>query len=510
MALYPPPGARDENAMDATEPLLQRSDSPEQLQPHTRSSKHVLARLYVSHFLSTWNSRMFEFGAILFLASIFQDTLLYASVYALARSLSAVVLSSWLGSRMDHSDRLVTIRRSIIWQRLPVVLSCACFVVLLVPSLMGNKFVTWGLFAAVLLLACVEKLAAIANTVAVERDWAIIVSDSLAIQRQDLNASMRQIDLFCKLLAPLMVSLIDSLSTSIAVWLVLAVNILCVFVEYVAIAQVYEAIPELRRVQRGLATNDGENGEDDFQPTSRAVQRSVVNRAARLLNHVAAPWREYIASPVFLASFSLSLLYLTVLSFGPTMVTFLLHTEYTSLQVSCMRVGSVIAELSGTWVAPFVMDKVGPIRSGLWFLNWQFTCLSAVAAAFALTDATSRLVLVGLIVGVALSRVGLWGFHLSAQFLIQEGVEEETRGQFSSTEMAVQNIFEMLSFATTIAFPLPEQFKYPVFISYGAIATAAICFAAYVRKERGHLLHMTRCLGGDKVPSPSQGLPGDF
>jgi iron-regulated transporter 1 len=64
--------------------------------------------------------------------------------------------------------------------------------------------------------------------------------------------------------------------------------------------------------------------------------------------------------------------------------------------------------------------------------------------------------------------------------------------------MALQNVFEMLSFASTIAFPLPEQFRYPVLISSGAVAIAAICFAAYVRKERGHLLHRSRCMGGDK------------
>lgn len=65
--------------------------------------------------------------------------------------------------------------------------------------------------------------------------------------------------------------------------------------------------------------------------------------------------------------------------------------------------------------------------------------------------------------------------------------------------MALQNIFEMISFGTTIVWPLPEQFRYPVLVSSGAVAVAAICFAAYVRKERGHLLHRSRCLGGDKV-----------
>lgn len=70
-------------------------------------------RLYLSHALSTWNSRVFEFGAFLFLASIFPDTLLPASIYALARSAAAAICSPWLGGHIDRSDRLGIVRLSI-------------------------------------------------------------------------------------------------------------------------------------------------------------------------------------------------------------------------------------------------------------------------------------------------------------------------------------------------------------------------------------------------------------
>lgn len=102
------------------------------------------------------------------------------------------------------------------------------------------------------------------------------------------------------------------------------------------------------------------------------------------------------------------------------MVTYLLSTGFTSLQVSYMRIGSVIAELSGTWTAPMIMNRIGPIRSGLWFLNWQFACVAAAAVPFVAWDSSSRFVAGTLIAGVALSRVGLWGFDLSVQFLVQE------------------------------------------------------------------------------------------
>ena len=179
----------------------------------------------------------------------------------------------------------------------------------------------------------------------------------------------------------------------------------------------YKSVPELERTQEtDVNQNEGEEATSDDQIPQCSIAHSMVQYAGG----VVAPWREYVSSPLFLASFALSLLYLTVLSFGTTMVTYLLHTGFNSLQVSGMRIGAVIAELSGTWAAPFIMNKIGPIRSGLWFLNWQFGCLAAAVAAFVFLNNSSQLVAVSLIVGVALSRIGLWGFDLSVQFLVQE------------------------------------------------------------------------------------------
>jgi iron-regulated transporter 1 len=103
-----------EDYFHASEALLSSAgNAAPELNGRDAGSRSVLMRLYVSHTLSAWNSRMFEFGAVLFLASIFPGTLLYASIYALVRALSAVALSSWLGAQVDNLDRLVAVRYSI-------------------------------------------------------------------------------------------------------------------------------------------------------------------------------------------------------------------------------------------------------------------------------------------------------------------------------------------------------------------------------------------------------------
>ena len=73
----------------------------------------ITRRLYISHFISTWNSRSFEFGAVLFLASIFPLTLLPLSIYALVRSASAILFAPMTGRAIDRRSRLPVVRFSI-------------------------------------------------------------------------------------------------------------------------------------------------------------------------------------------------------------------------------------------------------------------------------------------------------------------------------------------------------------------------------------------------------------
>lgn len=79
----------------------------------TIGSATITRRLYVSHFLSTWNSRSFEFGAVLFLAFIFPRTLLPMSIYALISTASAIIFGPAIGRVIDRRGRLLTVRYSI-------------------------------------------------------------------------------------------------------------------------------------------------------------------------------------------------------------------------------------------------------------------------------------------------------------------------------------------------------------------------------------------------------------
>jgi len=68
-----------------------------------------------------------------------------------------------------------------------------------------------------------------------------IVADPRSIV---LNSQMRRIDLFCKLLGPIAISMADAISTIVAIYVVLGLSLASVGVEYLTIADVSLA-PEI-------------------------------------------------------------------------------------------------------------------------------------------------------------------------------------------------------------------------------------------------------------------------
>lgn len=153
-----------------------------------------------------------------------------------------------------------------------------------------------------------------------------------------------------------------------------------------------------------------------------------------------AAFTGYFRHPACRPSFALALLYLTVLSFGGQMVTYLISAGFKSFYIGLVRSLSTVVELSATWIAPWLMKRMTPTRAAMvcpsrrtllykasanaspcsyqWFLNWQILWLAATIAVF---WSESRVIVAAscLSAGTIMSRVGLWGYDLSAQVIIQ-------------------------------------------------------------------------------------------
>jgi len=250
----------------------------------------------------------------------------------------------------------------------------------------------------------------------------VVAGNEPAVLRA-LNAQMRRIDLLCKLLGPLFIALMDGVSTQTAIIVNFAMNTTSVWVEYFAIDRVYRSVPELQEPKKN-GLEEEPDAESWNRPDADHSPESWLTHSWKhvldLTKKVIVDFALYFRHRAFLPSIAGALLYLTVLSFAGQMVTYLLSAGYSTTQIGIARTLSVGMEVVATWVAPWLMGKIGPVRAGLWFSSWQVTMLIAGTAVFWVFLVNPNVSASGLVGGVILSRVGLRGFDLCAQLVVQQ------------------------------------------------------------------------------------------
>ena len=181
------PSPTEETSLLPTNVIGQGPESPVII-PHL-----IKSRLYTSHTLSTFNDRVFEFASILFIVDIFPNTLFPSSLYAIIRSVVAIFLAPSMGRYVDKNKRLRVVRNMIgericvseitssfgllVIQRMAVLVSSIVFLSLMTVFKDGSSVLKWSALLVTIALASIERLCAIANTVAIERDWVVVIAD---------------------------------------------------------------------------------------------------------------------------------------------------------------------------------------------------------------------------------------------------------------------------------------------------------------------------------------------
>ena len=78
---------------------------------------------------------------------------------------------------------------------------------------MGSTPLASGMFTVIVVGGCIHTISGTTISVAVERDWVTTIAGESSTDLTTLNTYMRRIDLFCKLAAPLFVSLLTSVAS---------------------------------------------------------------------------------------------------------------------------------------------------------------------------------------------------------------------------------------------------------------------------------------------------------
>ncbi|OIW29133.1 hypothetical protein CONLIGDRAFT_599002 [Coniochaeta ligniaria NRRL 30616] len=488
--------------------------------------------LYVSHALSTWNARGYEFAVILFTAEAYPNTLQAASLRTVIVYSALILFSSSVGRWVEISpDRLKTLSTTIIINRGSVILASVFWLLILVPThdpeeLDGpaiNPLHKAVYFMAAIGLGIVERLSSSANLISMERDWVVTVAapPGEAYDLTHLNAIMRRIDLVCKLIPPIFISGLISVAGSMRFGVIFTglSSMTCLPIELVSARRTWNANAALQARKATPSTDDCEQ-----EVTGK---RGVI---ARLGEHFLG-FRIYFSSSVWIPSMALAILHYNVMTWRATFITWLINVGYSLNFITLARTVGSVFEILSTVVTPIgvaylgrdarqtrrhiVVDSerdsdetqsllqnpntgnktdrgeqtvTGLKRLGFWGITWQIinlvpvfvTIWSIIPNPTTSHDISTPQPSIGpsvvLFGFLASSRLGVWVFDITTQQLTQTLVAPDERSSFAGAENSVVNVFELAGALSAILFSQIGQYKW---LAMASLITVGISWAMY-------------------------------
>ncbi|KAL8517147.1 hypothetical protein ACS0TY_015384 [Phlomoides rotata] len=505
----PPINKDRDDEEEETEPRMDEPLIDQEVQTHSFSSP-LLLNLYIGHFLARWGARMWEFSVGLYMINVWPDSLLLAATYGVVESASTALLGPLVGQWVDKYSYVQVLRVWLLSQNLSFVVAGGAVIAILtyIHSMPSNYATFIPLLVLINISGAVAMLSTLAGTILIEREWVVVISEgeSPGVLTK-MNSTIRRIDLTCKLFAPVVSGFIISFVslTASAVFLALW-NVVSVCLQYWLLWSVYNGIPGLREAndrrmsrssireadesssthheQEILILSDTNNSPQ--QPESRTMIQKFLD-----LPYITA-WKVYIKQDVVLPGLALALLFFTVLSFGTLMTATLEWQGIPAYVIGIARGISATIGIAATFMYPVLESRISSLRTGIWSIWSQWTCLLLCVASTFVKDGLMSAYM--LMTGVASSRLGLWMFDLSVIQQMQDHVAESDRCVVGGVQNSLQSVLDLMTYIMGILISNPQDFWKMTMLSFVLVTLAAILYSVHIYRVRKHLLHLDKLL----------------
>ena len=292
-----------------------------------------------------------------------------------ADTVCVLLFASALGRWVDGSpSRLRVLLLTIIINRISILVSC---IVLFIVLSFSNPAPKQAFFAMALILGMLEKLSRGTNILSMERDWVpTLANTSLDAEHHviydltHLNTTMKRIDMLCKLIAPLAVSIFVSTveSERIAVILLASISTLSLGPECWSVQKVWD---QNRRLKvRKESVNDTAISSDPDHPMQLCynktpwaqiapiVPREIALQVIGSIRLYMADLGYYFGTVVWIPSLCAAVPHASVLTFSGTMLTYLLNAGYSMNTITGAKASGAVFEISSTFVFPWAVGAL--------------------------------------------------------------------------------------------------------------------------------------------------------
>ena len=444
-------------------------------------------QLYTMHFMFAFSSRMWQFGIVLFMAYLTNNSLFFVAMAGFASCLMLSLTAPSIGRALDRTDRLVAVRNTLIVKGVSVIAGYVLCGVL-ARTKHGDDAVDphkYPSIYAIPILCAIAQVAFSAVPLCVEKDWIVVLSDGDSSWLSSTNSTLRQIDLACKSFAPAITGFIFSSFTQPQDAVILLVtNTGAVVLLYAFLRDVYLSWEPLSR-RKGFNDFDFPDDKGDAGANMEIAASSSSSADATAKERSKTSIMMFLQSGVALPMISYSFLYLTVLSFGSIMIVYLRYRGMTDHNIGIHSGISALFGFAGSKAYPILAKNWGIWLTALRSIWFQCVLVAIASATFWFSESMASTYI--LCYCVILSRSGLWLFDLSVSQIVQETLSESIRGSVNGTWRSLYAMFDMMAFVFTMCFSDPNEFMVLCFVSALMVFCATASFTvAYIMHTSGH------------------------
>ncbi|RDW78280.1 hypothetical protein BP5796_06132 [Coleophoma crateriformis] len=479
-------------------------------------------KLYCLHVMFMWNHRTLEYASIILVALAFPKSLTATSIRGITSTLVSILCAPAIGSWIDKAPkRLRPQLLTIIVNNCSSLAMYLCWMSWPVPS-DGTKPTDWSssriiLFSIFLVLDVIRDLSSMANVLSMDRDWVPALVEPPEVESPysltHVNATMKRLDVICKLVAPSLLPLVVAAFSSRLGWI--AMLAFSTFVNW--IFQMWLAMVIAKENQQLLAPKQNVEGDNDIDdiPGGRFTSTSQIMTMSwaqglhmTMFSKPSSRLKSYFSMQLWPASIAISLLQLTVLSYSATLITYLMEIGFALSTVTIARGSGTAMGLLSTFLTPWAVGfmrrkyarsspghrgkQSAAVRTvGSWAVTSNLIfMIPVVLVLWSMSSKTSNpasqgpppfMVSMILFSFLSLTRIGHWSFELMIQELEQTEIPSSLRSTFAGTEQSFRELAALIHWGGTVIWNRPEDFGFLALGSIICLAGGTVIYVMWAR-----------------------------